>query len=81
MRCSVSTCGSRRPSMVLGMALHLKWSARAAAVDIDGAINDAFRKLGYPSVKQEQREAVRCVSRSVDAVLDSLTIPIFIDCA
>ena len=43
------------------MALHLKWSARASAVDIDGAIDDAFRKLGYPSVKQEQREAVRCV--------------------
>ena len=29
--------------------------------DTDKAIDDAFRKLGHSSVKQEQREAVRCV--------------------
>ena len=72
MRCSVSTCSSRRLSIVLGMALHLKWSAREAAVEIDGAIDDAFRKLGYPSVKQEQREAVRCVLLGYDCFV---TVP------
>ena len=43
------------------MALHLKWSRRATVDDIDKAIDDAFRKLGHSSVKQEQRGAVRCV--------------------
>ena len=28
---------------------------------IDKAIDDSFRKLGYSSVKQEQREAIQCV--------------------
>ena len=37
------------------ITFQLKWSARAAAVDIDRAIDDAFRKLSYPSVKHEQR--------------------------
>ena len=46
---------------MFGMALHLKWSTRAKMDDINKAIDDAFRKLGHSSVKQEQREAVRCV--------------------
>ncbi len=29
--------------------------------ELDKAIDDAFGKLGHSSVKQEQREAVRCV--------------------
>ena len=40
------------------MALHLKWSSIDKAIK---AIDDAFRKLGYLSVKQEQRETVRCM--------------------
>ena len=56
MRCNVSTsrstCGSRTPSIVLGMALHLKWSARVVAVDIDGAIDDAFRATQSLSIRQ-----------------------------
>ena len=42
-------------------ALHLHWSAKATLVDVDRAIDDAFRTLCYPSVKEEQREALRCV--------------------
>ena len=43
------------------MALYLSWSARATLDDIDHAIDASFRKLGYSSVKLQQREAVRCV--------------------
>ena len=43
------------------MALHLKWNTKARMDEIDKAIDDAFGKLGHLSVKQKQREAVRCM--------------------
>jgi superfamily II DNA helicase RecQ len=45
----------------MAMALHLKWSTGTKMEELDKAIDDAFGKLSHSSVKQEQREAVRCV--------------------
>ena len=42
-------------------ALHLHWSTKATFGDIDRAVDDAFQTLCYPSVREEQREALRCV--------------------
>ena len=43
------------------MAFHLRWTTEATMDDVDKAIDNAFRQLGHSSVKQEQREAARCV--------------------
>ena len=59
MRCSVSKVRFAKTECSVGHGVTSK--VESAAVDIDGAIDDAFRKLGYPSLKQEQREAVQCV--------------------
>ena len=50
-----------RATVSYAKALHLHWSAKAMLGDVDRAIDDAFRTLCYPSVKEEQREALRCV--------------------
>ena len=42
-------------------ALHLHYSSKATFGGIDRAVDDAFRTLCYPSVREEQREALRCV--------------------
>ena len=59
---STSVRAVARTSATQGMtALHLHWSTKATIGDIDRAVDDAFRTLGYPFVKEEQREALRCV--------------------
>ena len=51
-------------------ALHLHWSTKATFGDIDRAVDDAFRTLCYPPVREEQRELCvlfghDCFSQSV----------------